>query len=276
MSVVISEACCTGCRLCEMVCPAKAIRVENKKAVVTNSRCISCGHCAAACHAGAVVSETDTPKAFIVHEPTGSPVECILQGKRSVREFLADAVPREVLEELVRYGEMAPSSRNTRGRKYYIVTGDRVTELEREVIRGLNRKVGSVKLFLPLLKIFNRKKAESLTSLGRLFASMQNAYDEGRHPVLCGAPAVICIASPVSNLQGKDDCVCSEQYLMLYAESIGLASCINGFTQIAHKEAEAYLGVDADYRIEAAVMLGYPKYLYRKYVEYKRDIVWKE
>lgn len=273
MSAVISDAC-IGCGLCKAVCAASAISIQNTKAVVRQERCISCGHCAAVCASGAVSSDVRSFKAFSVHEPEGTDIEKLLQGKRSVREFREDAVPRDVLETLVRYGEMAPSSRNTRGRKYYIVTGNRVDELEGVVIRGLVGITKPVKPLLPFMKIFSRKNAERLSSLSALFSAMQNAYLAGKHPVLCGAPAVICIAGPKSNLQRKDDCVCAEQYLMLYAESIGLASCINGFTQIAHKEAEKYLGVDDGYTVEAVVMLGYPKYQYKKYVRYTEDITW--
>lgn len=275
MSVIISDAFCTGCGLCEKVCPSHSISLQNKKAAVVKDRCLSCGHCGAVCPAGAVASSIGS-KAFTIHEPAGSEVSRLIQGKRSVREFSSDAVPREILEDLVRYGEMAPSSRNTRGRKYFIAVGDRVTELEGEVIRGLNRTVRPVKPFILLLSLFCRKKAAGIKSLASLFSAMQNAYDAGGHPVLCAAPAVICIASPKSNMQGKDDCVCSEQYLMLYAESLGIASCINGFTQIAHKNAEKYFGVPKGYRIEAAVMLGYPKYQYKKWVRYETDISWKE
>ncbi len=276
MSAVITESLCTGCGLCGKVCPAKAITLQNTTASITKERCISCGHCAAACPADAISSNTTEPKSFHIEEPAGSSVEQLLQGKRSVREFRDEPIPREILEEMIRYGELAPSSRNTRGRKYFVVTKDRVTELEGAVIRGLSRVASPAKPLLPLLKIFCRKKAASISSLQNLFTAMQKSYDAGNHPVLCGAPTVICIAGPKTNMQRKDDCVCAEQYLMLYAESLGIASCINGFTQIAHKEAEKYLGVPNTHSIEAVVMLGYPKYQYKKPVRYETDISWTE
>lgn len=276
MSAVITESLCTGCGLCGKVCPAKAITLQNTTASITKERCISCGHCAAACPADAISSNTTEPKSFHIEEPAGSAVEQLLQGKRSVREFRDEPIPREILEEMIRYGELAPSSRNTRGRKYFVVTKDRVTELEGAVIRGLSRVASPAKPLLPLLKIFCRKKAASISSLQNLFTAMQKSYDAGNHPVLCGAPTVICIAGPKTNMQRKDDCVCAEQYLMLYAESLGIASCINGFTQIAHKEAEKYLGVPNTHSIEAVVMLGYPKYQYKKPVRYETDISWTE
>jgi len=40
---------CTGCGECEIVCPAGAIRIKNKKSVVDSSKCTGCASCLAAC-----------------------------------------------------------------------------------------------------------------------------------------------------------------------------------------------------------------------------------
>ena len=45
---------CTGCRLCEKVCPYDAIHVVDKKAVV-DEKCTLCGACLEACKFDAIV-----------------------------------------------------------------------------------------------------------------------------------------------------------------------------------------------------------------------------
>jgi uncharacterized Fe-S center protein len=45
---------CAGCGECVTVCPADAIRIENKKSVIDISRCIGCAACMAACPTGAL------------------------------------------------------------------------------------------------------------------------------------------------------------------------------------------------------------------------------
>ena len=45
---------CTGCRICEEVCPVKAISLKEQKAVIDYKICILCMCCAEMCRAGAV------------------------------------------------------------------------------------------------------------------------------------------------------------------------------------------------------------------------------
>lgn len=40
---------CKGCKTCEQICPMKAIRVEEKRAVIDYHRCIGCGVCVSKC-----------------------------------------------------------------------------------------------------------------------------------------------------------------------------------------------------------------------------------
>lgn len=40
---------CTGCKLCEKICPAGAITMESKIAVINNERCIDCQRCIDRC-----------------------------------------------------------------------------------------------------------------------------------------------------------------------------------------------------------------------------------
>ena len=44
---------CIGCRICERICPASAIQMVEKKAVMNEAMCIGCGLCAGGCPTGA-------------------------------------------------------------------------------------------------------------------------------------------------------------------------------------------------------------------------------
>jgi NAD-dependent dihydropyrimidine dehydrogenase PreA subunit/bacterioferritin-associated ferredoxin len=51
----VDEDKCVGDRFCVNVCPTRAIRMENKKAVVDEAKCAGCLHCLDACSEGAIM-----------------------------------------------------------------------------------------------------------------------------------------------------------------------------------------------------------------------------
>ncbi|MCL2202806.1 MAG: CoB--CoM heterodisulfide reductase iron-sulfur subunit A family protein [Defluviitaleaceae bacterium] len=50
----VNEAVCSGCALCQGICPYKAISLENQKSTVNPALCQGCGGCAVACPSGAM------------------------------------------------------------------------------------------------------------------------------------------------------------------------------------------------------------------------------
>jgi len=60
----VNEELCSGCGICEVLCPYGAIVVdrERKVSVVNEALCKGCGTCCAACPAGAVQQRGFTRK----------------------------------------------------------------------------------------------------------------------------------------------------------------------------------------------------------------------
>lgn len=50
----VSPAKCIGCKTCLKWCPADAIIMEGRKAVIIKDKCIGCGECTVACKVGAI------------------------------------------------------------------------------------------------------------------------------------------------------------------------------------------------------------------------------
>lgn len=66
-SVTLDSSLCVGCTTCVKRCPTEAIRVRDKKAVITKERCVDCGECIRVCphHAKkAVVDPLDILDSF--------------------------------------------------------------------------------------------------------------------------------------------------------------------------------------------------------------------
>jgi Na+-translocating ferredoxin:NAD+ oxidoreductase RNF subunit RnfB len=59
--VHFDENRCIGCGSCLRVCPTRAIRIKNKKAIRIVDRCIGCGECIRTCREGAVSAATERP-----------------------------------------------------------------------------------------------------------------------------------------------------------------------------------------------------------------------
>jgi len=72
MNPNISEQYCTGCGVCIRWCPADAISMNNKTAVIDDQKCIGCGECIAVCRFDAVkhdwnVNSTELQKRIAEH-----------------------------------------------------------------------------------------------------------------------------------------------------------------------------------------------------------------
>jgi iron only hydrogenase large subunit-like protein len=57
-SIRVDDAKCIGCVACMKVCPTKAIRVRQKKAIISYDRCIDCGGCLRVCPHSAIMPLT--------------------------------------------------------------------------------------------------------------------------------------------------------------------------------------------------------------------------
>ncbi len=56
--VHFDESVCNGCIECVKVCPTRAVRVKNNKAMLLKGKCIGCGQCIRVCKMGAVTAST--------------------------------------------------------------------------------------------------------------------------------------------------------------------------------------------------------------------------
>lgn len=78
---------CVGCGLCMKICPANAIGLKRKKAILVKERCIGCGECTIVCRSGAIdikydenivkMQEKMVEYALGVDKAMGSRIACI-------------------------------------------------------------------------------------------------------------------------------------------------------------------------------------------------------
>lgn len=61
----VNKELCTGCKLCESICPAGAIKMREKKATIDAERCIDCQRCIDRCKKEKAISRVPRPSEIL-------------------------------------------------------------------------------------------------------------------------------------------------------------------------------------------------------------------
>lgn len=175
----------------------------------------------------------------------GSPlavVEAAITGRRSVKEFTGQPVPRGLIARLIDVAVWAPNHRLTEPWRFYALDGaarERLGEVARRVTLA---KVGSV----PGgdRAVAERKAAEAAAA----WASV---------------PALIYVTTvsapdPEVDLENYGAVCCAVQNLLLAAHAAGLGTSWSSGAVAAAEELRAVVGAGADERMVGLIRLGYP------------------
>ena len=63
-----------------------------------------------------------------------------IENRRSIRKYKSREVPKELIEEIIRAGMLAPSSKNRQPWKFIVATGDAKQESLEAMRKGLERE----------------------------------------------------------------------------------------------------------------------------------------
>jgi len=251
MSLIeVEQEKCKRDGICATICPLELILQEGEgfpePTGDADELCISCGHCVAVCPTGALsLSRMPVRDCLPMQDDlrvSAEAVEQFLKVRRSVRVFKEEPVAREVLERVIDSTRWAPSAINIQPVRWLVI--------ERPV---------DVRTLAGLIAEWMRKE----TLAPRYIA----AWDRGKDVVLRGAPHLVAACGPTENFWGPVDCAIAVTYLELAAQAHGLGTCWSGLlTRAAASYAPIaeFLGLKEDQRINGALMIGYPKYRYRR------------
>ena len=169
--------------------------------------------------------------------------------RRAVRKYKDKAVDKDIIEQLLDAGRMAPSAINKQPWKFYVVTSKEDIQLFSDEIVRVGLKS------IPKMGIKNVVKAVA-SGLTHLAHGID--FFKTEDPVFHGAPVVIFITAPKENeWAGLDVGMCS-QNIMLAAKSLGLDSCPVGFGKFVEKAKDySKLNIPSTDRVHLAVIVGY-------------------
>jgi nitroreductase/Pyruvate/2-oxoacid:ferredoxin oxidoreductase delta subunit len=272
---------CIACGLCAEVCGLDVIvrNGDGHPTIDQAAYCHACGHCVAICPQNALsIRGIAEDKFASVNPPTISPLdmETFLLTKRSCREFQDRPVEKTKIENLINVARMAPTAINCQERAFIVVTDtDKIADLRTALTAHTRSLLKLVKLTAsrPAALFLPPDSQEHMRHILADFEVALHHMDQGEDYIFHNAPCLIFFAGITMDPSGRDHALGAQHYLMLYAETLGLGTCINGYAQTAPKILAKHLDVPKYYTIYGAIMLGYRKRTYKKHVYRKPALV---
>ncbi|MBN1755644.1 nitroreductase family protein [bacterium] len=166
----------------------------------------------------------------------------VVLGRRSIRKFKPDKVPRELIEKVLNLALWAPSAMNSQNWKFIILKGHKVEEL-----RAISGVAFKEHVEPALNKVF-AKYPDVIGATGKYFET------------LGGSPVAIAVyrGSTVEGLiPDVESVAAATQNLVLAAHFYGLGSCwMTGILPLADKINK--ITGENELELQAIVTLGYP------------------
>ena len=165
----------------------------------------------------------------------------LLIKRRSIRNFQDREVPLSLIHEIIRESCFAPNAANRQPWRFIIIK-------TKKLIEKLDRESKS-----NLLKDLENNPAS-------LLKNYETILRNERYNVFYNAPCLIYITGPKDVRSLEVDCALAASYLMLAATSRGLGTCWVALgSRIKNPDILKEIGLPADHRIIAPIILGYPE-----------------
>lgn len=163
-----------------------------------------------------------------------------IRGRRAVRDYADKALPESVIRSLIGEAVWAPSGVNLQPWCFFVVDDPAALAVYSAAAKSL--MLGQADLH------------PELAHLREMLASPQ-------FNILYNAPVLVVICATTPDEMALKDCCLAAQTLMLAAHAQGLGSCWIGFAEAWLNSAagKAELGIPAEYRPVAPIIVGYPK-----------------
>lgn len=259
---------CDNCNLCFQACMAESIAKGPEVKEEAGVLCIECGHCYSVCPRDAItllgyedVKTNLLPEAKPV---SGEAMMALLRGRRSARGFRKGmAVPEEDLRAIIEAASLAPSAHNSRPLKVYVYRDPGTIEKMRLRTLAYYRRLAKIfksRAFAAMWKLSGQDPEEQRI-LSCAFDQV-TAEQEGKDILFYDAPCLLIITAPRLNSMAQGDAWLASENALLYAESIGVATCFSGFLIMAVNwdlRLRRIMRIPAKERVVGALMVGYAR-----------------
>ncbi|GAB6090238.1 nitroreductase family protein [Spirochaeta dissipatitropha] len=262
---------CIRCGLCIADCIADAINSPDMS--INYERCIRCSHCSAICPTAAVSWRAPEGTSFTGHPvhdlPAGFSGELanLLKRRRSIRRFSGKELPHHLIQDIIEITNHSPTGTNSRGVGITVISGSARMREFSDLCMLFFRRISRIvlnPLSKPVLRIFMGKKA-----FYRLMSYNKHIdrYFAGRNNLTHGAAALFVFHADRKSSCPSEDALIWAAHAALYAESLGVGTCYNGFIVRAARYSKAvrhYLGLPPGHRVYETFTAGFSAHSYQR------------
>ena len=260
---VAADKCIQG-DACAADCPRKIIDRDKGVPFVRlemESECLECQHCLAVCPTGAVsifhLNPEDSLPLSADVLPSLEQMSTLVRGRRSVRQFREENVPRSLIDGLLATLGNSPTGCNDRDLTFSVID-------ERAQLRRLIDKIATT--------------LESKTDVLPFLDNAVSAYrQDGTDEFFRGAPHLLIVSAGKKATCPQEDINLALAYFELLARCAGLGTTWCGmlkFTVDSIPEIRSDLGLEQDTPFYAMIF-GYPNVHYARTVQRDRAAVVK-
>jgi Pyruvate/2-oxoacid:ferredoxin oxidoreductase delta subunit len=255
---------CIKCMKCVNDCPSDAIDIEQG---TINESCIHCGHCVAICPESTIFPDENDITKLEPGTVSASDFQQFSAGVRTCRSYLQKEVDDILLNQLVENMKNYPSASNARPIEITIVkTREEVQKLNHQTAQKLIKTIGMITspVLMPILRILAPKiGVDKLNNYKKQFIARQTPESS---QVCHHAPVVMLFHAPKTKYgMASADAYIWSTYTSLYANSLGLGTCFNGFIVTAMERSKPMrkdFNIPSNHQVYASLLIGHPKVKY--------------
>ncbi len=250
---------CNQDGLCSLECPAKIIEMRDRGPIAIDGAeesCIQCGHCVAICPEAALRLDFLAPESCLPIEEKlhldVAHVEHFLRSRRSIRTYRQKPVPKDVLAKVLTIASSAPTGSNRQPVRWMVVH-------EKSDVQAV---AGHVIDWMRSVQVNHPEMAEMFH-----MDKLVGAWEDGIDRICRDAPHLLFTYASNDVGSGSTDCHTAIAYLELALPSFNLGSCWAGYVNFAANQwppLSNFLDFPVNHQCQGAVMVGYPKFHYKR------------
>ena len=284
MESIINQEICTKCKSCIEVCPSNVIGLNSKEEVYfipeRLSICLNCGQCMAVCTTKAVTVNGLSYENDFIDLPNNNinynEFVNFLANRRSIRNFKDKSISNETIEQILDSISYAPYGAAPEKMNISVINDRKKIETALPYIENfLDNIIKWVENPIASFMIKRKKGQETFNTIkNHLYpiAKLENYKLKFGDRITRDAPAILIFHAEKGAEEHTNNSLIYATYTILAAHSLGLGATMIGIVPAAInkvEEVKAIFQIPEENEAVISVIIGYPKYKYRRTIKRK-------